>query len=60
MPDYVHIAFTAGTGGATNYHETRDLEVDSAAVPEPSTLVVWLSLGGLGVVFGCWRRRKSP
>ena len=31
----------------------------SAAVPEPSTLTVWLSLGGLGVVFGYVRRRQS-
>ena len=32
--------------------------VSTRCIPEPSTLVVWSLLGGLGIGAGCWRRRK--
>jgi hypothetical protein len=31
----------------------------ASQVPEPATLIVWSLLGGLGIVFGVWRRRKA-
>jgi hypothetical protein len=33
------------------------IELDSSAVPEPSTLIIWSLLGTLGIAVG-WRRRK--
>jgi len=30
----------------------------TAETPEPTTLVIWSVLGGLGIGMACWRRRK--
>ena len=36
------------------------IELDSdPAIPEPSTLIIWSLLAGLGMGFGWWRRRKA-
>ncbi len=33
--------------------------VSAAAIPEPSTVIVWLLLGGIGLGLGYWRRKRA-
>ena len=39
--------------------EMDNLTVNSGSVPEPSTLIVWSALGGLGVVVARWRKWRT-
>jgi hypothetical protein len=39
-------------------YDVRIYEGD-AAIPEPSTLVIWSLLGSVGVAVGWWRRRRT-
>ena len=46
-------------GGWINVH-VDDLSLEgSQVIPEPSTLIIWSLLGGLGTGVGWWRRRKA-
>jgi hypothetical protein len=40
---------------------TGDLRLyfGSPTIPEPSTIIVWSLLGGLGITLGWWRRKKA-
>jgi hypothetical protein len=33
--------------------------LEAAVIPEPSTLIIWCLLGGLGIGVGWWRRRRA-
>jgi hypothetical protein len=35
------------------------VDTSISEVPEPSTLIIWSLLGGLGIAMGWWRRRKA-
>jgi hypothetical protein len=59
-----YVGFTAGTGWDWGNHdiiswEYRDEYAPISGVPEPSTVIIWSLLGGLGVTIGWWRRRKA-
>lgn len=49
----------AAVGLAFDSPTRSDLEPPTGIVPEPSTLIIWSLLGGLGIAVGWWRRRKS-
>ena len=62
-----HTFFTAGAQsqvGVTDLIVIRDGndfvldDISLTAVPEPTTIIIWSLLGGLGLVFA-WRKRKS-
>ena len=45
-------------GGSDQDYQDAVIEVhDAAPIPEPTTIIIWSLLGGLGLVFA-WRRRK--
>jgi hypothetical protein len=41
-------------GGLTAF----DMQITATAIPEPTTIIIWSLLGGLGLVFA-WRKRKA-
>jgi len=47
----------SGSRGIPDFYLLVDTE--DAVAPEPSTLVIWSLLGGLGICVGWWRRRKA-
>jgi len=49
----------SGAGGGFHPYGIDNLNWTSAAVPEPSTIVIWSLLGALGITFGRLRRRKA-
>jgi hypothetical protein len=52
-----HATSSSGWGGGGGEHALGELELFGVVVPEPTTLLVWSLLAGLGVGLG-WRRRK--
>jgi hypothetical protein len=48
-------SWLSGTAG----HGRFIVEYDAHVIPEPCTLIIWSLLGGLGLGFGWWRRRKG-
>jgi len=48
---------TAGGGSSGAFFQFNELEFFGSVVPEPTTLLIWSLLAGLGVGLG-WRRRK--
>lgn len=49
----------SGAGRQFHPYGIDNLNWNSTAVPEPTTLLIWSLLGGLGIAFGCWRRRET-
>ena len=47
------------TGVAIQPNEIVMAQVNVTATPEPTTLIVWSLLGGLGLAFGYWRRKRA-
>ena len=35
------------------------IQPEASSVPEPATLIVWSLLGGIGIAFGYWRRKRA-
>ena len=36
-----------------------DVEATGTVIPEPATIIIWSLLGGLGIGFGYWRRKRA-
>jgi len=53
-PEWIKIGYTGGTGGATAFHEIRNLEI-AAAIPEPGSLALLLC----GVALLVMRERRA-
>ena len=53
------LANAANFVGSTDRVYSIDVFGATASIPEPSTLIIWSLLGGLGIAFGYWRRRKA-
>ena len=53
----------AGQGSYYTFYESNGFNVNGtdtvAQTPEPTTLIVWSLLGGLGMAIGCWRRKAA-
>jgi hypothetical protein len=66
---YFHRAFNATTDFQLGYEgmDTENhvawavvnYEGQFAVIPEPTTLAVWSLLGGIGVAYGVWRKRRT-
>ena len=58
----MQIVIPAGTGvmltGTTDGGGVIEQFVGTA-VPEPSTLIIWSSLGAVGIAASLWRKRKA-
>jgi len=52
-----NVSSTAGWVGTGGEHQLGEIELFGPVVPEPTTLLIWSLLAGLGVGLG-WRRRK--
>ena len=62
--DVTYLGVTRTHAGAgTDLLATVDYNLDnvvlSQAVPEPTTLIIWSLLGGLGISIGWWRRKRA-
>ena len=54
-PDWIVLPYNNIGGPGTLVARATDASV----IPEPSTLVIWSLLGGIGITVGRWRRRKA-
>jgi hypothetical protein len=56
VTDKLQFQATAGDG----YYAVSEIQAfGTATVPEPSTLVIWSVLGGIGLAVNRWRKRKA-
>jgi len=63
VPWYFRFVLTDATSAGFPAGDARmvvdNVQVSECVVPEPSTVIVWSLLGGIGLTVGWWRRRKS-
>ena len=45
--------------GPDNYEVSGVMELTAAAVPEPTTMIVWGLLGVVAAGYGVWRRKRA-
>jgi hypothetical protein len=55
---YLESTLTDSDGVVRHAGYVDSASLTTESVPEPTTIIIWSLLGGLGVSIGCWRRRS--